>query len=280
MKLSQLVANSTHTLSTAGIASAQREAELLASHVLDISLSDLFAKSLSDYQVTSEQLMKITELVNTRARRIPLQHLLGKWWFRAYELKVGPGVFSPRPETEQVVDIALKLISNLNLPVVVDVGTGSGAIAISIAVEHPGSKVFAIETSAAAIRYAQENIELLAPGVNLIHADFEEALPKIDNLDLLVSNPPYIPLEAIPRDPEVRNHDPEIALYSGEDGLDAIRLLARLGLSVVKPGGFILLEHADSQSSQVIDLLLSEGWKDAVAHKDLTGRDRAVSAVR
>lgn len=280
MKLSEQLATSASILSSAGIASAKKEAELIAAHVLDISLGDLFAKALSDNELSDQKAQAINELVTARARRIPLQHLLGKWWFRSLELKVGPGVFSPRPETEQVVEVALGLVSGISEPVVVDVGTGTGAIAISIATEHPGSIVYAIETSEAAIKYAQQNIELLAPWVKLIHGDFEKELPNFENLDLLISNPPYIPTDAIPRDPEVRNHDPELALYSGEDGLDAIRLLSRLGQLALKPGGHLVVEHSDTQSKPVIDLLLSQGWRDVVSHKDLTGRDRAVSAVR
>jgi release factor glutamine methyltransferase len=163
---------------------------------------------------------------------------------------------------------------------VIDLGTGSGAIAISIATEHPAAKVTAVEKSPSAFEFAARNIKRHGANVELVQGDFEQLSLPAESFDLMISNPPYIPLDAIPRDPEVRDHDPELALYSGADGLDAIRVISKLGLASVRPGGLLILEHADSQSEQVCELLWTEGWLQVTAHQDATGRFRTVSAVR
>lgn len=280
MKLNSLLKQISSRLAEAGIVSANREAELIVSHVLQIELPEVFEKSLMGFEIESSDLVAIEQLVQRREQRVPLQHLTGKAAFRNLELGVGPGVFIPRPETEILIDLARDFLGSSATKRVVDVGTGSGAIAISIAREIPESLVTAIEVSGEAFKYAQQNVLSLAPEINLLQGDFETLLPKLGEFDLIVSNPPYIPNWAVPKDPEVRDFDPKIALYSGDDGLDAIRALGQLALASVREGGMLLLEHADIQSASVVDLLLSQGWKEITAHQDLTGRDRAVSAVR
>ena len=221
---------------------------------------------------------KLLEFIERRTKREPLQHLTGKAYFRNLALEVGKGVFIPRPETEAVVEIALDFLRDKPAAKVLDVGTGSGAIAISIATEL-NLEVDAIEKSALAAAYAQKNIEANLAKVNLLVGDFREQPLELGSYDLVISNPPYIPNSAIPIDPEVRDHDPDMALYGGEDGLDLIREIVDLSWLLLKPSGMLALEHADGQSDSVRELLL-ENWLKPRVHPDPTGRLRAVSAIR
>ena len=280
MKLSEVLVLVTNELRQAGVPSPEIDSKLLLAHSLDCSLKDLERKLLMGEALPEEDMGKFQVLVEVRKQRIPLQHITGIAYFRYLELEVGKGVFIPRPETESVVQLGLDFISSIKSPRVLDIGTGSGAIAISIATEHPTAEVVAIEKSPVAFEYAQRNILRNKANVELLLGDFEEVELPEQSFDLVISNPPYIPLSAVPRDPEVRDHDPQLALYSGEDGLDAIRAISKLGLRLLKPGGGLILEHADSQSESVCELLWSRGWKKVSAHQDATGRYRTVSAVK
>lgn len=280
MKLSEVLVLVTNELRQAGVPSPEIDSKLLLAHFLNCSLKDLERKLLMGEALPEEDMGKFQSLVEVRKQRIPLQHITGIAYFRYLELEVGKGVFIPRPETESVVQLGLDFISSIKSPRVLDIGTGSGAIAISIATEHPTSEVVAIEKSPVAFEYAQRNILRNKANVELLLGDFEEVELPEQSFDLVISNPPYIPLSAVPRDPEVRDHDPQLALYSGEDGLDAIRAISKLGLRLLKPGGGLILEHADSQSESVCELLWSRGWKKVSAHQDATGRYRTVSAVK
>ena len=275
--LAEAQAEITKRFAAAGIVSAAAESEILLAHFLGISRGELGALVLTEKQGNLDGL---EALVLRREGREPLQHITGKAPFRSIELRVGPGVFVPRFETELVTQIGIDYLRSLpTVGAAVDVGTGSGAIAIALALET-GASITAIETSLDAAEYARSNISDLAPQVNLVVGDFVSELPRLSGLDLVISNPPYIPASAVPIDPEVRDHDPQIALYSGEDGLDAIRELAVFAQIPLRSGGLLVLEHADGQSDEVRELLLSEGWRAVSAHPDNTGRLRAVSALR
>jgi release factor glutamine methyltransferase len=217
-----------------------------------------------------------------RVAREPLQHITGLAPFRHLELKVGPGVFTPRPETEQVVGFALERISHWPKPVIVDLCSGSGAIAISLATEVSGSTVFAVEKSKEAFVYLRENAASYGLAEeNLRNEDLQNSLPELEaNVDLVISNPPYIPNDAIPIDLEVQLHEPKMSLYGGEDGLDVVRQISTRAMKLLKPGGLLVMEHADIQSSAIGKLLLAEGWLAIEARADLAGKDRMISAVK
>ena len=276
-QLTEAIAAIASRLEAAGIISAEAESEILLANFLGVSRGELRTLSLLGEK---RELDGMESLIARRESREPLQHITGKAPFRSIELRVGPGVFVPRFETELVTQVAIDYLNALPNPgKAVDVGTGSGAIAISLARETSAS-VVAIEQSDAAIEYAQRNIEELAPNIELIRGDFMDLLPRLRDFDLVISNPPYIPLSAVPLDPEVRDFDPELALYSGEDGLNAIRELAVSAQIPLRPGGLMVIEHADGQSDEVSELLLREGWRSVSVHPDNTGRLRAVSALR
>lgn len=280
MKLSEALAFAKEALSRAGVPSPDADAHWLLAHTLGITRAELLTQITFEPSLSTEELNQFKEVLDKRSSRVPLQHITGLAGFRTLELEVGPGVFIPRFETEQVAQIAIDYLNSLpGKPRAVDLGTGSGAISISLSKET-NAEVVAIELSQQAAEYAKRNIEKNQAEVELIIGSIEQELPKLQNLDLVISNPPYIPLSAIPLDPEVRDFDPEIALYSGEDGLDTIRQIVEIGPVSLRVGGLLVLEHADGQSDAVCELLLKAGYGGISVHPDPTGRLRAVSATR
>jgi release factor glutamine methyltransferase len=224
-----------------------------------------------------------------RAAREPLQHIIGRAYFRYLELDVGPGVFVPRPETEVMTGWAIGRLHEMDVaePVVADLGTGSGAIALAIGQEVPRARVHAVEADPLARAWAERNIARYvhsAPytaGRVMLHAgDFGDALGELDGtVDVVISNPPYIPLGAsVPL--EVSEYDPPAALWSGADGLNAIRAVQRTARRLLRPGGLVAVEHGAPQGAAVYWVFPEEsGWRDTRNHKDLAGRDRFVTAV-
>ncbi|MCW2132648.1 peptide chain release factor N(5)-glutamine methyltransferase [Arthrobacter sp. VKM Ac-2550] len=275
--LAEALAEATQILARAGVPSPRVDAELLAAHLMAESLGRIRSLALTGATVPPE----FGELVAERARRVPLQHITGKAYFRHLELQVGPGVFIPRPETETVAQYAIDRAVKIPRAKVVDLGTGSGAIAASIAQEVPGAEVIAVELSDLAHAWAARNLEPW--GVTLVQEDLRTALTEHDGtFDVVVSNPPYIPAEAVPRDPEVAEHDPQIALYGGgADGLQLPAATASTAARLLKSGGYFIMEHAEVQAEAVSHLLHSGGcWNDVATVYDLTGRERATAAVR
>jgi release factor glutamine methyltransferase len=283
MKLAAAIESASKQFEQAGIESFQADAEILLSFVLNISRGELQVKAITGEELTAEQESKFLELVAKRSERFPLQHLTGVAYFRQLELKVGPGVFVPRFETEVVTQLAIDALRVVptESPVAVDLATGSGAIALSLAVEVPHARVFAVELSEDALDYTRANFARYAPEQTLVQGDLADAFPELNGqVDVLVSNPPYIPDEMIPIYPEVHLHDPSMALYGGTDGLDLVRKVEISAKRLLRKGGALIIEHADMQGDSIRQLILSLGWTQCVTHKDLAGRDRATKAIR
>lgn len=271
-------------LAAAGVPDPEVDAELLIGHVLGLSRGGVQAKLVVGAEMNDADASALDGLVARRVRREPLQHLTGRAAFRSLELAVGPGVFVPRPETEQVTQLAvdaLRAVASAE-PVAVDLGTGSGAIALSLASEVPHARVYAVEKSPEAIEWTRRNVaELAAPNLSLVHGDLADALPELDGaVDVVISNPPYVPDEAVPRDPEVWLHDPAMALYGGADGLDVVRVLSQRALRLLRPGGLLVIEHGELQAAPIAALLADDGWHGIAHHRDFTSRDRATTALR
>lgn len=271
-------------LTVAGVPSPRADAELLISHVLGVSRGAVQAKAITGEVLGTEDLVTVTELVERRSAREPLQHITGRAPFRSIELAVGPGVFVPRPETEGVAGIAidaLRAVAN-PAPIAVDLGTGSGAIALAMAREVPHATVYGVEVSPLAFVWTKQNFREIAPdNAHAVFIDLAAALPQLDGtVSVVASNPPYIPLGAIPRDPEVRLFDPEIALYGGEDGLDVVRQVSQTARRLLHDGGTLVIEHGELQAAQIAALLTADGWRAVSGHRDLLGRDRATTALR
>lgn len=265
------LAQAAATLAASGVPSARHDAEVLAAHSLGVERRELWRHDVAGPDFTA--------YVERRAAREPLQHITGTAPFRHLELQVGPGVFVPRPETEVVVDEVLARVTGLDRPRVVDLCTGSGAIALAVATEVDGSEVHAVESDPGAHAWAARNCA--GSTVDLRLGDMADAFPELDGtVDVVVSNPPYIPVGAVIRDPEVATHDPAIALWSGADGLDAMRVVERVAARLLRSGGAVVVEHADLQGESAPAVFTgARCWTDVRDHQDLAGRDRFLTAV-
>ncbi len=284
LPLAAAIREAAAVLAAAGVPTPEVDAELLAAHVRGVSRGALAAAALRGDAWGESDAVRLESLVARRAAREPLQHLTGTAPFRHLELRVGPGVFVPRPETESVAQFAIDALraSAEPEPIGVDLGTGSGAIALAMATEVPHARIHAAENSVDAFIWAKENVALVgAANARVAFVDLADAFPELDgSVSVLVSNPPYVPDDAIPRDPEVRLWDPPAALYGGPDGLDVVRVLSRVGMRLLRPGGTLVLEHGEWQGAPIRDLLGADGWRAAATHPDLTMRDRTTTALR
>jgi release factor glutamine methyltransferase len=270
-------------LAEAGVESPRTDAELMAAHRHGVSRSELNLVADADFDP------RFWDDIARREAREPLQHITGTAFFRYLELEVGPGVFVPRPETEVMTGWAIARLTEMDVaePVVADLGTGSGAIALAIAQEVPRARVHAVEGDPLARPWTERNIARCAAAaphtggrVTLHNGDFASALHELDGaVDLVVSNPPYIPVDAsVP--PEVGEFEPTAALYAGADGLDAIRVVERTARRLLRPGGLVAVEHGAPQGAAVYWVFAEEsGWKHTRNHTDLAGLDRFVTAI-
>ena len=282
-------------LARADVPTPRVDAELILAHVLDVPRGRMF---LSD-PIDPADATRFEALLVRRSARVPLQHLLGAAPFRYLTLEVGRGVFVPRPETEGVVELAIVALSDAaEERLAVDLCTGSGAIALALATEVPHSIVHAVEIEQPAYDWAGRNVaaqaERLAAAGSEVHlhrgdattAHLDALAPLVGRVDVVVSNPPYIPDDAVPREPEVAQYDPPRALYGGHDGLDVVRGVAVAAAALLRPGGLLVIEHSDAQGESGgtagVPHVLREhgGYLDVVDHPDLAGRDRTTTAVR
>jgi release factor glutamine methyltransferase len=276
------IAIATARLAEAGVDSPRTDAEVIAAHVHGVARTELHLVPDASFEP------RFWDEIARREAREPLQHITGLTHFRYTELEVGPGVFVPRPETEVMTGWAIGKFREMDVadPVVADLGTGSGAIGLAIAQEVPRARVHAVEADLLAHAWAERNIARCAAyaphtaGRVLLHAtDFAGALPELDgDVDLVISNPPYVPIGAgLP--PEVGEYDPAGALWGGEDGLQAIRVIEAVARRLLRPGGLVAVEHGAPQGAAVYWVFAEErGWLDTRNHQDLAGRDRFVTA--
>jgi release factor glutamine methyltransferase len=288
------IALATARLAEAGVDSPRTDAELIAANIHNVRRGELHTVPDSEFDA------RFWVDVGRRAAREPLQHITGRAFFRYLELDVGPGVFVPRPETEVMTGWVIDRLREIDVaaPVAVDLGTGSGAIALSIAQEVPRARVHAVEADPLARSWAERNItryvDSYTAGRVLLHAgDFvsgqtaenghlpaglDELAELAGGVDVVVSNPPYIPVGSMVP-PEVGEYDPPAALWSGSDGLVAIRAVERIARRLLRPDGMVAVEHGAQQGAAVYWVFSEEaGWRDTRNNKDLAGRDRFVTA--
>ena len=259
------------------------EAEHLLAHTLGISRMDLHNPSVVESALTAIGDTAIVEetfwkLLDRRCAHEPLQYLTGVAYFRYLELRVGPGVLVPRPESELLVEAALAFIEKREGVVsVVDLGSGSGALALSIATEAKNTHVIAVENSPEAVQWLKSNISFIDEKVRVIESDVATALEGV-KCDVVIANPPYIPdEEELPRD--VKEHEPARALFGGADGLQIPRLFISSAVRLLKPGGFLAIEHHERHGDEIASILNSH-FVDTLLHKDLLGRPRFTTAIR
>ena len=278
-----LVAAAAARLAAAGVDSPRFDAEELAASVLGVPRGALYLNG----DLSAEHAGRYDELVGERARRVPLQHLLGVAGFRYLELAVGPGVFVPRPETELLAGWGIELASMVEHPIVVDLCTGSGAIALAVTNEVPTAEVYGVELDENAFAWASHNaaarVSMGDTPIRLIKGDATDdaVLSELDGrVDLVLTNPPYVPDGAtVP--PEVADHDPPVALWGGPDGLAVVRRLVRRAAALLRPGGWLGIEHADLQGDSVPVLLRRHGgFAQIEDHRDLAGRPRFSTGQR
>ncbi|WP_246816688.1 peptide chain release factor N(5)-glutamine methyltransferase [Corynebacterium sp. HMSC29G08] len=273
--LRSLLVEAAHTLAQAGIDTPDNDARLLAAHLLEVApLSVMFSDPYEGF------VEEFSQLIARRAAREPLQHITGQAPFGPHTLAVGPGVFIPRPETEVIAEWGARLLADATSkpPTAIDLGTGSGAIALYLSEAVRGARVVGVEKQETALEYAKRN----APGVEFVQGDMTDPtlLRQLDGaVDVIVANPPYVP-ETPDLDPEVY-HDPHEAVFSGADGMDAIRGLVPVAARLLKPGGHLGIEHDDTTSEAVQDVVRAHGaFGDVRAIADLTGRARFVVASK
>jgi len=288
--LREVVRSAIVVLADAGVDSAEFDAVTLAAHALGTSTGELRKMMAMGAPAPDGLDDRFGDLVTERARRVPLQHLTGKAGFRRLELSVGPGVFVPRFETELVAGLAITHLQRPDLrgqrrqpAVVVDLCSGSGAIALALKDEVPAAEVHGVELSDLAHAWAIRNRDDLGLDVDLRLGDATLAFPELEAaVDVVVSNPPYIPVGAVPNDPEVRDHDPAVALYGGSaNGLRIPLAVAARAAVLLRPGGFFVMEHADVQGNSLpAALRATASWQDIQDHADLNDRPRVVTAVR
>jgi release factor glutamine methyltransferase len=291
--LDEVLRASTDVLMQAGVSSPRHDAEALASYALGAERSAVRTWLALGVSIAAEQVSQIQALVERRASREPLQHITGSTGFARIDLLVGPGVFVPRPESELLVERALvevqSIVATGQVPVVVDLCSGSGAIGLAVAHECSTAQLHSVELDDDAFLWLQRNVEALNLGarVQAYHADATAALPDLTGrIDVVVCNPPYVPLDATIRDPEAARFDPPMALWGGIDGLDVIRGIEANAARLLKPGGLLVMEHADVQGEALPLLLMSRYqdnqrvWTDVMDQRDLADRPRFTVARR
>jgi len=266
-----------------GVDSPRLQSELLLAHVLRLPRLQLYLNH--DRAVAEPELGAVRALVQRRAKREPLQHLVGSTSFCGLDIAVSPAALIPRPETETLVELALAALQRAGPaePEVLDFGTGTGCVAVALAAQCAGARVHALDLSEAALALARKNAGRhgLAERIHFHQGDGFRALPAGLRFDVLVSNPPYIPTADIATlQPEVRDFDPRGALDGGADGLDFYRLLAGEAPSWLKPGGGLFAEFGDGQAESITRLFADAGWTRVAVHRDLDGRPRVVEAWR
>lgn len=278
MTAAALLSEAAQTLAAAGVEAPERDAERLLRHVLGWERAALLASPAAEVPPAAETLFRA--LLARRAARAPIQHLLGVQAFWRHEFLVTPDVLIPRPETELLVEVALDLVRGVEGPVIVDVGTGSGCIALSIAAEREDAEVHATDISRPALGVAVENARRLGLSERAVFHQGEILEPVAGlELDLVVSNPPYVdPAERDALAPEVRDHEPPLALFPPGDALAVYRRLVPAAADALRPGGAIALEISPAIPAAVERLVRAAGFVEPTVHPDLAGRPRVVTA--
>ena len=301
----ELVRSASAMLRASGVDTPEHDAKLLAAEVFGVDLQTVdkamlmgsetseLAKQGAKQSGEDAALKRFHTMVDRRSKREPLQHITGHAPFRYLDLKVGPGVFIPRQETELVVQEGIEWTTRHGMyrAKVVDLCAGSGAIGLAFATEVPGSEVWAVEKSERTAQWTRRNLDettkrypAIAGNYHLEIADATQ-MPTLNQLDgtidIVLTNPPYVPLADIPQQPEVRDYDPDLALYGGSaDGtLIPERIIARAA-KLLKNGGLLVMEHDITQGERLSAFALSYGFSNVMVHNDYTGRPRYMTAKK
>jgi release factor glutamine methyltransferase len=280
MTVLESINKGTEFLTRKGIESPRLQSELILAHILSLPRLRLYLEF--ERQLTEAQSNELRELLVRRGNHEPLQHIVGSTSFCGLPMVVSPAVLIPRPETEVLAEQAWMFLNSIhNETTFVDLGTGSGCIPIAIAAHAKKSRGVSIDVSKEALAVAKQNVEQngLAERIDLREGNFLAALQPAERFDVIVSNPPYIATAEIELlEPEVRDHDPRLALDGGADGFDFHRAIAQGATQFLKPGGRLFIEFADGQGEALRDLFGGHGWHVHGLIRDLSGVDRILSA--
>ncbi|KAA8817695.1 peptide chain release factor N(5)-glutamine methyltransferase [Bifidobacterium callitrichos] len=294
MSLNEVVKAAAAELRAAGVETAEHDAKLLMAEAAGdgVELRDV-DKALLMGEDLAYDAARFDAMVARRAKREPLQHIVGHAPFRYLDLVVGPGVFIPRPETETVVQAGLDWITRQGMyhPRVVDLCAGSGAIGLAVASEVPGAEVWAVELSAEAYAWTERNHVRVARAYPSVagnyHLERGDAtspltLPQLDGtVDIVITNPPYVPLDQVPEQPEVRDFDPDMALYGGSaDGVLIPERIILRAAGLLRAGGALVMEHDISQGDRLVAFARANGFTEGRTDNDWTGRPRFLFAVK
>lgn len=279
MRARETLQSARELLEMSGLNDADREAEFIVSHCLGIDRLHLYKE---DPDIPERILLQIYEYLRRRAAREPLQYILGYAEFHGLKIKAGPGVLIPRPETELMVEKAVKIIKSKQSKLkILDLCTGSGCIALALAGEFPDAEVYATDNSEAAIRYAEENVDRnRIKNVTFLKGNLFDPLKNLDNkFDVIISNPPYIRrADMINLQPEIKDWEPVEALNGGEDGLDYYRIIIPESKNYLKEHGYLVLEIGIGQSDEVKWMAEEAGFQDIIAIRDYSGIERILIA--
>ncbi|HEX8288838.1 MAG TPA: peptide chain release factor N(5)-glutamine methyltransferase [Pyrinomonadaceae bacterium] len=274
--VSEILREATEILRENGVAEPRREAASLLAFTL--SKDKTFLISHDDYELSREEQKKIRDFLNRRANREPFQYITGFQEFYGLDFFVAPGVLIPRPETELIVENAIKILSELENSRFCEIGIGSGCISISILHEVKNSTAIGLDVSPKALEITQKNAvkhkvaDRLQTKISDVFAVFEA-----EKFDLIVSNPPYIAVEDISTlQREVRDYEPLVALTDGGNGLSIVEKIVRNSPNFLKPGGFLLMEIGFDQARKVSEMFDSEKWQSLEILQDLQGIPRTV----
>lgn len=289
MTVLEVIQRSAEFLAKKGVESPRLQVELLLAHVLQLPRLQLYLNF--ERQLSEKELDSLRELVQRRGRREPLQHLAGSVNFCGLEIEVTRDALIPRPETECLAERAWNHLGKRPVPTegggssthprVLDVGTGTGCLVLAVAAHAPQAEYVAIDLSASALALARRNAERLGLSSRgrFIQSDGFLGLSKEPRFDLILSNPPYVPTDEIETlEPEVRLHDPRMALDGGQDGLLFYRLLATEAPAFLQPDGLLMAEFGAGQAAAIQDILAREGWRTLEIGRDLSHIERFVVA--
>lgn len=281
MQLKQALASAVDRLESSDVGSPRLNAEVLLMFVLGVNRAYLYARPERD--LTAEEVSRYDEVLAHRAAGMPSQYITGHQEFWGLDFIVSPAVLIPRPETEHLVETVLEMGRDIPHPKIVDVGTGSGCIALALAHELKGAEVYAIDFSPDALEIARANAVRmqLDRRVQFLQSNVLEALINTSDFDFVVSNPPYVGFdEADKVQKSVRDFEPRMAVFAGEQGLDVIGPLVEQAQQVLKPGGWLALEIGYSMRDAVLSLLSATMWEDVRVVPDLQGIPRVVAALK
>lgn len=293
MAAADVIRDAAVQLREAGIETPEHDAKLLLAEAAGVELRDVDKALLMGEELgTAEQLARFQSMLARRAKREPLQYITGHAPFRYLDLKVGLGVFIPRPETETVVQAGLDWLTEHGMihPRVVDLCAGSGAIGLSVVSEVPGSQVWAVELSPNTAEWTNKNLAETAKRYPSIASNYQleiadatslATLAQLDGtIDIVITNPPYVPESDVPEQPEVRDWDPKLALYGGSmDGTLIPERIIERAYRLLKPGGALVMEHDVTQGDRLVAYAKAAGFTTASTGRDWTGRDRYLFAV-